>query len=218
MLSSVGFNSPLYFLPLHAQKGVGLDSAHSSAVLSAFGLSNSIGRLVYGIIADHKLPLPYGWGSDVARNRLWMYNISLSGIGTVAGPPIAGYLADITNSYVWSFVFSGINLLVSGLMLFSIPHIQRKRKRGVYLFNRHSCIKLGRRNKEEMFVLDAVYDGRSHGGDTTVRIRPPNNGTFDTSQCIDVRAWTVDHTFFVATYVKTSKNCIAYNLRAMSEQ
>ncbi|KAK5981456.1 Monocarboxylate transporter [Trichostrongylus colubriformis] len=186
MLSSVGFNSPMYFLPLHAQKGVGLDSAHSSAVLSVFGLSNTIGRIVYGIIADHELPIPYGWGSNVTRNRLWMYNISLSicglltafcflftsflslslyaalhglflsayiclasvilvdllgldkltnafgllllwqGVGTVAGPPIAGYLADISGSYNWSFVFSGINLLVSGLMMFYIPYIQKK--------------------------------------------------------------------------------------------
>ncbi|KAK6061269.1 hypothetical protein COOONC_01066 [Cooperia oncophora] len=209
MLSSVGFNSPLYFLPLHAQRGVGLDSARSSAVLSAFGegffllmcfpliffvsasfsgLSNSIGRIVYGVIADHKLPLPYGWGNNVVRNRLWMYNISLTicgvltifcflftsfmslsvyaalhgfflsayiclasvilvdllgldkltnafgllllwqGVGTVAGPPIAGFLADINGGYIWSFVFSGTNLLVSGLMLFAVPYLQKKQR------------------------------------------------------------------------------------------
>ncbi|RCN24589.1 hypothetical protein ANCCAN_29713, partial [Ancylostoma caninum] len=36
LLTSVGFNSPLYFLPLHATRGVGLDSASSSRVLSVF--------------------------------------------------------------------------------------------------------------------------------------------------------------------------------------
>uniref|UniRef100_A0A7I4YWG3 MFS domain-containing protein n=1 Tax=Haemonchus contortus TaxID=6289 RepID=A0A7I4YWG3_HAECO len=186
LLTSVGFNSPLYFLPLHAMKGVGLDSASSSRVLSVFGLCNTLGRVVFGVVADHRLPLPYGLGEDVARNRLWMYNISLSicgiltsfcylftsfvslsvyaglfgfsissyicltsvilvdllgldkltnafgllllwqGVGTVFGPPISGYLADITHSYVWSFVFCGANLLISGLMLFTIPYFQKK--------------------------------------------------------------------------------------------
>ncbi|KIH65852.1 hypothetical protein ANCDUO_03822 [Ancylostoma duodenale] len=189
LLTSVGFNSPLYFLPLHATRGVGLDSASSSRVLSVFGLCNTLGRVVFGVVADHKLPLPYGLGKDTARNRLWMYNISLSicglltafcylcsdfvslsvyagmfgfsissyicltsvilvdllgldkltnafgllllwqGVGTVFGPPIAGYLADLTNTYIWSFVFCGVNLLISGLMLFSIPHFQKKMAR-----------------------------------------------------------------------------------------
>lgn len=37
LLTSVGFNSPLYFLPLHATKGVGLDPVSASRVLSVFG-------------------------------------------------------------------------------------------------------------------------------------------------------------------------------------
>ncbi|VDM59596.1 unnamed protein product [Angiostrongylus costaricensis] len=189
LLTSVGFNSPLYFLPLHATKGVGLDTVRSSRVLSVFGLCNTLGRIVFGVVADHRLPLPYGFGEDTARNRLWIYNISLSlcgvltafcylcsdfislsvyaglfgfsissyicltsvilvdilglekltnafgllllwqGIGTVFGPPISGYLADLTNTYVWSFVFCGVNLLVSGMMLFSIPYFREKNTR-----------------------------------------------------------------------------------------
>ncbi|VDL70174.1 unnamed protein product [Nippostrongylus brasiliensis] len=66
LLTSVGFNSPLYFLPLHATKGVGLDAPSASR-----------------------------------------------GVGTVFGPPISGYLADLTNTYVWSFVFCGANLLMT---------------------------------------------------------------------------------------------------------
>ncbi|RCN34821.1 hypothetical protein ANCCAN_19335, partial [Ancylostoma caninum] len=34
------------------------------------------------------------------------------GVGTIFGPPISGILADATNTYVWSFIFCGINLLV----------------------------------------------------------------------------------------------------------
>ncbi|ETN85356.1 hypothetical protein NECAME_06444 [Necator americanus] len=193
LLTSVGFNSPLYFLPLHATRGVGLDPASSSRVLSVFGLCNTLGRVVFGLVADHRLPLPYGLGNDTARNRLWMYNISLSicgiltalcylctgftslsiyaglfgfsissyicltsvilvdllgldkltnafgllllwqGVGTVFGPPIAGYLADVTDTYIWSFVFCGVNLLISGLMLFTIPYFQRKRAKEAIL-------------------------------------------------------------------------------------
>ncbi|RCN53273.1 transporter, major facilitator family protein [Ancylostoma caninum] len=188
LLTSVGFNSPLYFLPLHAIRGVGLDSASSSKILSSFGLCNTVGRVVFGMVADRRLPLPYGLGDDIPRNRLWIYNLSLSlcgtltifcylcngfislsiyaglfgftisayvcltsvllvdllglakltnafgllllwqGVGTIFGPPIAGILADITNTYVWSFVFCGINLLISGLMLFCIPCIQKRKK------------------------------------------------------------------------------------------
>ncbi|VDM81203.1 unnamed protein product [Strongylus vulgaris] len=200
LLTSVGFNSPLYFLPMHATRGLSLDSASSSKVISVYGtvfsglqpiecdlknaymndripllitgVCNTLGRVVFGVIADHQLPLPYGLGRDTARNRLWMYNITLSlcglfttfcflcagfvslaiyaglfgfsiacyicltsvilvdllgldkltsafgllllwqGAGTVFGPPIAGYLADITYAYTWSFIFCGVNLLV----------------------------------------------------------------------------------------------------------
>ncbi|CCD64115.1 Major facilitator superfamily (MFS) profile domain-containing protein [Caenorhabditis elegans] len=187
LLTSVGFNSPLYFLPLHATK-IGLEPIQGSKVLSAFGVSNTVGRIIFGVVADHKLPLPGGIGNDTARNRLWMYNISLTicglltvfcyqfngfiplatysalfgfsiasyicltsvilvdllgldkltnafgllllwqGVGTVFGPPVSGYLADMTGNYTLSFVFCGVNLLASGLMLFGIPFFQKKAK------------------------------------------------------------------------------------------
>lgn len=185
LLTSVGFNSPLYFLPLHAVKGVGLDAATASRLLSVFGICNTLGRIFFGVVADRKLPLPRGFGGDVARNRLWMYNLTLTlcgllttfsflcsdfitlaiysgsfgflisayicltsvvlvdllglakltnafgllllwqGVGTVAGPPISGFFADVTHAYVLSFVFCGLCLMISGLMLFVIPFIQK---------------------------------------------------------------------------------------------
>ncbi|WKY10498.1 hypothetical protein Q1695_002671 [Nippostrongylus brasiliensis] len=85
LLTSLGFNSPLYFLPMHARQGVGLSSEEASHIISVYGLSNTLGRVVFGIVADHKLPLPRGWGRDTARNRLWMYNISLAICGLVSG-------------------------------------------------------------------------------------------------------------------------------------
>ncbi|CAJ0934642.1 unnamed protein product, partial [Mesorhabditis belari] len=188
LMTSVGFNSPLYFLPIHGEKGLGLTSTDAALAITTFGITNTAGRLVFGLIGDRELPLPYGWGKDPARNRLWIYNLSLTfcgiltacsyffngfiqlcvyaglfgfsissyvcltsvilvdllglekltnafgllllfqGIGTVFGPPISGYLADLTGSYHPAFVFCGINLAVSGLMLFTIPFLNKRKE------------------------------------------------------------------------------------------
>ncbi|CAD6194422.1 unnamed protein product [Caenorhabditis auriculariae] len=185
LLTSVGFNSPLYFLPLHAEQ-LGLSKEQGSSVLAFYGIFNTVGRLLFGLIADHRIPLPYGIGNDTARNRLWIYNVSLAicgiitmicymfngffeltvygglfgftiasyvcltsvilvdllglekltnafgllllwqGVGTVVGPPISGYLADITGNYVMSFVFCGANLFISGIMLFALLCCQKR--------------------------------------------------------------------------------------------
>lgn len=47
------------------------------------------------------------------------------------GPPIVGFLYDKTNSYTPGFVFAGVMIAFSGLILFCIPPIQtylRKRQ------------------------------------------------------------------------------------------
>lgn len=47
------------------------------------------------------------------------------GIATFVGPPIVGFLYDSTNSYTPGFVFAGIMIAFSGLILFFIPPLQR---------------------------------------------------------------------------------------------
>ncbi|KAK6111760.1 Major Facilitator Superfamily protein [Brugia pahangi] len=183
LLTSIAFNSPLVFLPSHATN-LRLTPTQSASVISAFGIMNTIGRILVGLISDRKLPCKYG--KDRAQNRLWIYVSSLTlcglltagvlfchgyitlamysglfgltlssyvcltsvllvdligiekltnafglillfqGIGTVIGPPISGQLADLTGSYNMSFVFCGVALLISGLMLVFVPQIQRK--------------------------------------------------------------------------------------------
>lgn len=76
LLTSVGFNSPLIFLPKHGSEGLGIDPMKSASVLSVFGLTNTIGRVVFGLVSDRALPFKYG--KDTARNRLWIYNLSLT--------------------------------------------------------------------------------------------------------------------------------------------
>nr|CDP95419.1 Bm2134, isoform b [Brugia malayi] len=183
LLTSIAFNSPLVFLPSHATN-LRLTPTQSASVISAFGIMNTVGRILVGLISDRKLPCKYG--KDRAQNRLWIYVSSLTlcgllttgvlfcdgyitlamysglfgltlssyvcltsvllvdligiekltnafglillfqGIGTVIGPPISGQLADLTGSYNMSFVFCGVALLISGLMLVFVPQIQRK--------------------------------------------------------------------------------------------
>uniref|UniRef100_A0A0N4ZQ74 MFS domain-containing protein n=1 Tax=Parastrongyloides trichosuri TaxID=131310 RepID=A0A0N4ZQ74_PARTI len=185
-LTSVGFNAPMAFLPSHGEK-LGLEKEEASLIMSAWGLCNTVGRIIFGVISDRKLPFKYG--KDLPRNRLWIYNVSLiingiitsccflftsfygivafggfigfsissyvcltsvilvdllgvdkltnafgllllfQGIATFAGPPIAGFLADITNSYVLSFIMCGVCVGISGAMLFAIPSLQSKYNR-----------------------------------------------------------------------------------------
>uniref|UniRef100_A0A914ZSZ6 Major facilitator superfamily (MFS) profile domain-containing protein n=1 Tax=Parascaris univalens TaxID=6257 RepID=A0A914ZSZ6_PARUN len=183
LLTSVAFNSPLVFLPVHAER-LGCTPIQAARVISIFGIFNTVGRILFGLVSDRQFPTKYG--KDTARNRLWIYNISLSicgiltmlvfvckdffalaaysglfgltlssyvcltsvllvdllglerltnafgllllfqGIGTIFGPPTAGRLADVSGSYHWSFVFCGVCLLISGLMLFVVPSVKAK--------------------------------------------------------------------------------------------
>uniref|UniRef100_A0AAF5HY67 Major facilitator superfamily (MFS) profile domain-containing protein n=1 Tax=Strongyloides stercoralis TaxID=6248 RepID=A0AAF5HY67_STRER len=185
-LTSVGFNAPMAFLPSHGEK-LGLAKEEASLIMSAWGIFNTIGRILFGIISDRKLP--FSFGKDLPRNRLWIYNISLiingvvtaccffftsfygivafggfigltissyvcltsvilvdllgvdkltnafgllllfQGIATFAGPPIAGILADMTQSYIISFIMCGVCVAISGAMLFAVPSLQRKLNR-----------------------------------------------------------------------------------------
>uniref|UniRef100_A0A0N5CBI8 MFS domain-containing protein n=1 Tax=Strongyloides papillosus TaxID=174720 RepID=A0A0N5CBI8_STREA len=185
-LTSVGFNAPMAFLPSHGEK-LGLAKEEASLIMSAWGVCNTVGRILFGIVSDRKLP--FRFGKDLPRNRLWIYNISLiingivtaccffftsfygivafggfigltissyvcltsvilvdllgvdkltnafgllllfQGIATFAGPPIAGMLADMTQSYIISFIMCGVCVAVSGAMLFGVPSLQRKLNR-----------------------------------------------------------------------------------------
>ncbi|XP_066480729.1 monocarboxylate transporter 5 [Tiliqua scincoides] len=49
----------------------------------------------------------------------------IAGLGVIAGPPIAGWLHDYTQTYVYSFVFAGICFLVSPVSLFLEPLAQK---------------------------------------------------------------------------------------------
>merc|ERR1719193_1470516 len=183
-LTSIGFNAPFIYIPDRAEKELLLTRKQGAMLLSVVGISNTIGRVLFGFTSDHPL---------VRRRRLFVYNGALTvcgiatmlsvyattyytmmayaatfgftigayvtltsvllvdllglekltnsfgilllfqGVATLGGPPLAGSLYDITNSYTIPFIVVGSCLAVSGVMLFPIPSIQRclARREGV---------------------------------------------------------------------------------------
>ncbi|XP_017473738.1 PREDICTED: monocarboxylate transporter 12-B-like isoform X4 [Rhagoletis zephyria] len=47
------------------------------------------------------------------------------GVASFIGPPIGGWLYDVTDSYGPAFLMAGITIAISGIMLFGIPPLQR---------------------------------------------------------------------------------------------
>lgn len=47
-----------------------------------------------------------------------------SGFGLLVGPPLAGWLYDVSESYYYTFVLSGVCYIISGLVLFMIPIVK----------------------------------------------------------------------------------------------
>ena len=75
---------------MNAEIVLGWDKIEASSTVSAYGsyqmefsktlchctgLANTFGRIAFGIVCDRSLPTR--WGKDKARNRLWIYNLTL---------------------------------------------------------------------------------------------------------------------------------------------
>ncbi|KAI1729584.1 major facilitator superfamily domain-containing protein [Ditylenchus destructor] len=77
---TMGFNAAPMFLPMNARAVLKTNKDQESNTLTAYGVANTIGRIAFGILGDRKLP--FRWGKDTARNRLWTFTLAmiLSGI------------------------------------------------------------------------------------------------------------------------------------------
>nr|XP_056700776.1 monocarboxylate transporter 5 [Euleptes europaea] len=53
----------------------------------------------------------------------------IAGFGVIAGPPIAGWLYDYTQTYACSFIFAGVCFLISPISLFFEPLAQKWRQK-----------------------------------------------------------------------------------------
>jgi hypothetical protein len=101
-LTSIGFVVPYIFLP---ERGVhrGLSEPESAWLISSVGISNTIGRVVFGFIADFKFV-----------NRLMMYNTALVLCG------LASILSFMCTNFALLMLYSFIFGLLIGVYLLSI--------------------------------------------------------------------------------------------------
>uniref|UniRef100_A0A7G3ARK1 Putative monocarboxylate transporter n=1 Tax=Lutzomyia longipalpis TaxID=7200 RepID=A0A7G3ARK1_LUTLO len=72
-------------------------------------------------------------GLDKLTNAFGLL-LLFQGIASLVGPPLAGWLYDVTKTYTPAFLMAGITIAVSGVVLFGIPPLQRYLKR-----RRSSC-------------------------------------------------------------------------------
>lgn len=63
-------------------------------------------------------------GLDKLTNAFGLL-LLFQGLASLVGPPIGGFFYDITGSYGPAFVLAGVMICISGLILFTIPPIQK---------------------------------------------------------------------------------------------
>lgn len=67
-------------------------------------------------------------GLDKLTNAFGLL-LLFQGIASLMGPPLAGWLYDLTSSYDPGFLLGGITIAISGVILFLIPPMQRRVER-----------------------------------------------------------------------------------------
>ncbi|WAR27371.1 MOT5-like protein [Mya arenaria] len=129
--TSIGFNMPFIFLTDRAVDE-GISEEDAKWLVSAIGISNTVGRVLFGFLADRRgvyvsltsVVLVDLLGLEMLTNSFGLL-LMFQGIATLVGPPIAGWLYDGTGSYDISFIVAGIVVAFSGVMLFFIPLVRK---------------------------------------------------------------------------------------------
>jgi len=105
-LTSIGFNAPPMFMPMNAESILGLTKESAAQTVSAYGIANILGRIVFGLVCDRQFPCKYG--KDTARNRLWIYNWTLMICGI-----FSGFVFLMTDEYVFKTYCFFFGFLIS---------------------------------------------------------------------------------------------------------
>ncbi|XP_002739609.1 monocarboxylate transporter 13-like [Saccoglossus kowalevskii] len=94
-----------------------------ASVSAAYGLSLGIAGPLYAVslklcVGVHDLPTAIGW------------YVLCSGIGSMIGPPVAGWLYDVTSNYNISFIMGGVTTILAGcVVLVQLRYLRYKSKR-----------------------------------------------------------------------------------------
>jgi len=101
-LTSIGLTVPYVFLPDRAQK-MGMSSSQGALLISVVGITNTVGRILFGYLADFK------W-----INRLMLYNTALAVCG------VCSMLSALCFNYTLLAVYSGIfGLLMGNIIIYA---------------------------------------------------------------------------------------------------
>ncbi|XP_052218944.1 monocarboxylate transporter 12-like isoform X2 [Dreissena polymorpha] len=110
----LGYYVPYVYLPDMAMR-MGISEFRSSWLLSAVGITNTVGRVVFGYISDRK-----------SVNRLLLYNVSLiiCGLFTAVAPLMGAYWSLMVYSAMFG-VFSGVTISLTSVILADIVGIDK---------------------------------------------------------------------------------------------
>lgn len=113
--TSIGFNMPFIYLPDRAILS-GIDEQSAAWLLSTIGIGNTLGRIVFGFMAD----LPW-------VNRLMLYNTALTicGVATFLCPFVGGnYELLVTYAAVFG-IFIGVFVSLTSVVLVDLLGIDK---------------------------------------------------------------------------------------------
>jgi len=115
--TSIGFNAPPMFMPMNAEVVLRFSKLDASNTVAAYGIANTFGRILFGLFCDREFPV--SWGKDTARNRLWIYNLTLMFCGVASSFVfnMESYYGFVTYCFVFGLTISSYVCLTSVLLV-----------------------------------------------------------------------------------------------------
>jgi len=109
-LTSIGFNAPFIYIPDRAEKELGLTRKEGAMLLSVVGISNTVGRVLFGFTSDHPI---------VRRRRLFVYNgaLTVCGAATMLSVYATTYYTMMAYAAVFGVTIGAYVTLTSVLLV-----------------------------------------------------------------------------------------------------
>jgi len=109
-LTSIGFNAPFIYIPDRAEKELGLTRTQGAMLLSVVGVSNTVGRVLFGFTSDHPI---------VRRRRLFVYNgaLTVCGVATMLSVYATTYYTMIAYAATFGITIGAYVTLTSVLLV-----------------------------------------------------------------------------------------------------
>uniref|UniRef100_A0A183BN68 MFS domain-containing protein n=1 Tax=Globodera pallida TaxID=36090 RepID=A0A183BN68_GLOPA len=156
--TSIGFNAPPMFMPLNAEIVLGWTKTEASLTVSAYGIANTLGRIVFGFICDRELP--FSWGKDRARNRLWIYNLTLVLCGVISCLVflLTSFYSFVAYCFLFGFTISSYVCLTSVVLVDMVGVDRLTNAYGLLLFIQGIATFFGPPLAGKLFDLTKRYD------------------------------------------------------------